>query len=504
MYAPSPTSTGATSTVFEPSAGVGADLRRVLVLAVVVGGDRARADVGTRADLDVAHVGEVRHLRALADVGVLGLDERADVRVGREVGAGAQRHVRADGAALADHRLARHGLLHDRALVHDGVDEARVRADHRAARDRRCGPRGSCRAAAARPARARPSCRCRPRSGSTIVTPSIIQRSLMRSRSTASAVASWARSFTCRAAAGSSAGDRDHGVPGLAEHRHGVGQVVLALRVLGAEPPQRRREQAAAEAVDRGVHLGELELVGVGVGALDDAVDPALRVAHDPAEAPRPRRELGGEQRHRGVGLPVHGGQAGQQLGPDERRVARHDDHVALVVGVVGERGERHARGVAGAPLHVLLDEHDRHVGGDLLLQRLGDPLGAVADDDHDPLERQRAERVDHVEHHRAPAQRVEDLRGGRAHAGALARRHHDTRQGSVPTTHAITPLTDCAAPPVRRTARGRGFEPRLGTPKDPVLPLHHPRRAPIDLTRRALRARAAIADGVPAAPAHG
>ena len=269
-----------------------------------------------------------------------------------------------------------------------------------------------------------------------------------------------------------------------------------------------------------------------GVGALHDAVDPALRVAHDPAEAPRPRRELGGEQRHRRVRLPVHGGQAGQQLGPDERRVARHDDHVALVVGVVGEGGERHARGVAGAPLHVLLDEHDRHVGGDLLLQRLRHPLGAVADDDHDPLERQRAQRVDDVEHHRAPTQRVEDLRGAPSACGCPrpppSRRppgvgtHHSPsrplsglRPGPVRPRSAIATsvhpidaslciLRSLIAAPVRRTARGRGFEPRLGTPKDPVLPLHHPRRAPIDLTRRALRARAAIADGVPAAPGHG
>ena len=44
--------------------------------------------------------------------------------------------------------------------------------------------------------------------------------------------------------------------------------------------------------------------------------------------------------------------------------------------------------------------------------------------------------------------------------------------------------------------ARGRGLEPRLGTPKDPVLPLHHPRRAPIDLTRRAVHARAVSPSG--------
>ena len=52
-----------------------ADLGPVLVDAVVVRGDRARAEVRVGADLGVADVGEVRHLRALADLGVLHLDD---------------------------------------------------------------------------------------------------------------------------------------------------------------------------------------------------------------------------------------------------------------------------------------------------------------------------------------------------------------------------------------------------------------------------------------------
>ena len=67
--------------------------------------------------------------------------------------------------------------------------------------------------------------------------------------------------------------DREHHVPGLPQHRDDVGEVVLALGVLGAEPPQRRREEPAAEAVDRRVDLVDRELLGIGVGLLDDAVD---------------------------------------------------------------------------------------------------------------------------------------------------------------------------------------------------------------------------------------
>ena len=56
---------------------------------------------------------------------------------------------------------------------------------------------------------------------------------------------------------------------------------------------------------------------------------------------------------------------------------------------------------IAGPPLHDLLDELDlepvRCLGG----QRLGDPLGAVADDDDDPVEVELGQRVEDV---RAPS----------------------------------------------------------------------------------------------------
>ena len=155
--------------------------------------------------------------------------------------------------------------------------------------------------------------------------------------------------------------DPEHDVPGLAQDLDDVGEVVLALGVLGAEPAQRGREEPATEAVDRRVDLVDGELVGIGVGLLDDAVDPALGVAHDAAVAGR-IVDPGGQQRGRGVGVAVLGGQPGQGLGPEQRDVARHDDQVVLEVEVVGEGGERHADRVAGAPLVGLLDELDRDV----------------------------------------------------------------------------------------------------------------------------------------------
>ena len=156
----------------------------------------------------------------------------------------------------------------------------------------------------------------------------------MRPRSTASASASCTRSLTPIAAAGSSAGDRDHLVPGGAQHLDRVGQVVLALRVLGAQAPERGREQVAAEAVDRRVDLVDLALLDVGVGVLDDAGHPVVLVADHAAVAGR----VGGghgEHRRGGVLHSVLGGQHRDRLGAQQRVVARQHEDVVFGVEVV-------------------------------------------------------------------------------------------------------------------------------------------------------------------------
>ena len=270
------------------------------------------------------------------------------------------------------------------------------------------------------------------------------------------------------------------------QHLDHIGEVVLALRVLGAHASQRRREERAPEAVDRRVHLADRELVRIAVGLLDDALNAAARVAHD-APVAGGVVELGGEQRGRGVGETVLGREDRERFGAQQGDVGAKHDHVVVVDGV-GERGECDARGVAGAARDALLDELHRDVGDELVLQRLGDGLGLVADDHDDALERQLDQRVDDVQQHRPSAQRVQDLRDPRAHAGSLASRQDHGRQGAVGHGNLLSRtwlpsldfLADLCARHLRRvSARGRGFEPRLGTPKDPVLPLHHPRRAP-------------------------
>src|SRR5690606_31249666 len=49
--------------------------------AVIIAGDRARADIGARADAGIADIAEVVHLGPRRDVGILDLAEIADLRL---------------------------------------------------------------------------------------------------------------------------------------------------------------------------------------------------------------------------------------------------------------------------------------------------------------------------------------------------------------------------------------------------------------------------------------
>src|SRR5262249_2311904 len=78
------------------------DHRFALVHAIVVAGDRARANVHAGADFRVADVGEMVHLRAFANTARLHLAEVADVDFFVEARARAQPRVGPDDAARAD------------------------------------------------------------------------------------------------------------------------------------------------------------------------------------------------------------------------------------------------------------------------------------------------------------------------------------------------------------------------------------------------------------------
>ena len=151
----------------------------VLGDAVVVGEDRARADVGALADLGVADVGQVRHLGAVADLGVLGLDEarrscrrrRARCRAaGRRT---ARRSRRRRSPRSSPWVRTTRGAGADLDVLERAVRARRPRPRRPTVAPSSCTP-GQDRDVAARAPRRRRS-RCV--AGSTTVTPSRIQRS---------------------------------------------------------------------------------------------------------------------------------------------------------------------------------------------------------------------------------------------------------------------------------------------------------------------------------------
>src|SRR5690606_15714990 len=104
--------------------------RAVLVGAVVVAGDGARADVGARTDLGIAQVAQVTGLGALAEHRVLQLDEVADVGLFAQHGARAQAGERTTVGALADLRAFQVRIgLDDGAGAKHGILDHAVRAD---------------------------------------------------------------------------------------------------------------------------------------------------------------------------------------------------------------------------------------------------------------------------------------------------------------------------------------------------------------------------------------
>src|ERR1700730_16285971 len=96
-----------------------ANLRAILGEAVVIAGNRSRADIRPGADARISNVAQMVNLGARADLRGLHLDEIADVHVLREAAAGAQPGEGADRRILADRRALQIGKRADAAAFAD-------------------------------------------------------------------------------------------------------------------------------------------------------------------------------------------------------------------------------------------------------------------------------------------------------------------------------------------------------------------------------------------------
>ena len=215
------------------------------------------------------------------------------------------------------------------------------------------------------------------------------------------------------------------------EHTDDVGEVQLALRVVGGDAAQGRSEQVPPEGVDARGDLGDGPLVGRCVALLDDAQDLAVATGDDPAVAGRVLDDARQQRRRAAVG-DVGGDQLVERLRQQQGRVTGDDDDRRVVVEVVaGERRHADGRGVARAALGGLLDEHDVRPGRREVLDLLGDLLGAMTDDEGRARRLQPFEGGDDVHHHGPAAHHVQRLGPGRAHPACPRRRRGRWRRRS-------------------------------------------------------------------------
>ena len=162
-------------------------------------------------------------------------------------------------------------------------------------------------------------------------------------------------------------------VHGLAEHRHGVGQVKLALVVVGGELRQHRRQLPPVEAVDAGIGKGVAALLLAAVAVLHDAAYSPLLIGEDPTVASW-IGQAGREQGHGGAAGAVLRQQLLQGAGTQQGHIAVEHQQLALEA---GEGLEQLLHGVAGAVLGLLQHEFQAPQGSQGTLH----PLGLVAHD---------------------------------------------------------------------------------------------------------------------------
>src|SRR6266436_7532301 len=112
------------------------DRRRILVEAVVIAGNRARADIALGPDLRIAQVGKVHGFGAFADGAFLEFDEIADAGPGFQVIVRAQAGERSDDDAVIEATLRYHAMRLDGYVVaKDGIRQDAARSNDAARAD---------------------------------------------------------------------------------------------------------------------------------------------------------------------------------------------------------------------------------------------------------------------------------------------------------------------------------------------------------------------------------
>ena len=471
----------------------GSDHGAVLVDAVVVGGDRAGADVHLAAQIGIAQIAQVVGFHAALQPAVLHLHEVADPAVGPQLGAVAQLGEWPHAAALGHPGAADHRVHHLHALRQAAVLDQAARPDPAAGADRGAAAEmalGFHHHIAAEAGVIAEGAAGRIDEAHPLAHP-VLAQALLQQRFALGQLQPVVDAVGF-------AGIGHLQVHRRLQHRHGVGEVKLALVVVGAELGQHLRQFLPVEAVDAGVGEADAALLLAAVAVFHDCAHVAGFIGNHAAVT----RGIGqpcGEQGHRGTAGPVPGEQLLQGFLPQQGHIAIEHQQLAAEA---GQRLQQLLHGVAGAVLGLLQHEFQAVVAGQGGLH----PGGLVAHDQQLPLRPEVAAAAQHPLHEGGAGQGLQHLGQVAFHAGALSGGQDgngEHRQGRAAGRESTGPRQPPAAapgtgaagsrlllllPPPRQDRRrricSRGIAVRHAGPAGQMLLLHGAER-PQALLRR-------------------
>ena len=118
------------------------------------------------------------------------------------------------------------------------------------------------------------------------------------------------------------------------QHLDDVGQVVLALCVVGPQAAKAGGKHTPVEAVDRGSDLGDRQLGVARVALFNDLGDLVAVRSHDHSRSRWVLHDGGQQRRRRVVGMVLFH-ECDERRRANERCIARQDDHVVVIEQVV-------------------------------------------------------------------------------------------------------------------------------------------------------------------------
>ena len=242
---------------------------------------------------------------------------------------------------------------------------------------------------------------------------------------------------------------RRHPEPLVDRLGHHIGEIVLALRVVGRERghPSAKRFRGGGD--DPRTDLADRPLGRARIAVLDDADDPPVGIAPHPAVAVRPVHGNGEERDPARSGL---GLEPAERAGIEARHVAVEDHHPAPV----GDEGQRLGECMSGTEGPGLLHPADRRRAG---LQGGLDPgtdgIATIHDVDRGGIEGPSG--FDHPGEEGTPRRLLENLGAAGPHPLAVAGREND----DLEVHHARRPpppgMRPAKEPPSPQAGRGPG-----------------------------------------------